>query len=535
MAVSENQPRWKGIPYSDVSGSLDPRKVYESRAMSLASNSKPGLERFAYSVFGPSFIGSLAFALDPFSEIRFPTMQIAPMNRMVKINCIQAQSRGSQAYEYRIRCDRVPDTSTGDLQDFIGPFCARTSSTSPKATYISQPYISGVRSDTTIRTRPIGMKGGEFELFAPYLKSPERHNSDVTDTRYYFSPGAPKYMQGWEEKVTRGTRGIGPAFRVSQIDVDAMLTAERASFVTARNKYAFGMIRDAVPTNRKISVARNVGELRDLPMMLRKSVEFFRNPLDLLEKVNPLKEQGSQYLNVKFGWEATFRAVVDMLKAPEQIAKEVNYLIERNGFATTFRSKRKWIDSVPSIPVVFYDFYPRETYVGGGNPTRRECELRLAMNYTLKFPKIDIPRLREELLSQKWGLRPNPSDVYNLVPWTWLADWFGGLGDYIDVMNTLMDDPNLFNYGYLTYRSDARIDYLVRTQLHDTLTCLTEPPVVFVDRSKDRIAIHCSELGYKYQRRIDISSIAGVKSLSSPSTLGADQYAILGALLAGKT
>lgn len=518
---------WKGVPYSDVSGSLDPRSVYVSRAMSQRSKAKPGLERFAYEVFGPQFIGSLAFALDPYSEIRFPTSKITPTNRTVNIPCVPLTPRKGYDYTRRTDCDTWPDTSTPDVQDTIGPFCVSSYSQGVTGSFVSQPYIKGVRSDTTVRTRPLDSKGGEFELFAPFTRYPARSWSDYAEIRVYVQPNNPVYKQVAEDFITRGSVGLGPGAYVSQSEIDKYLTFERSEFSALRAKYALGMVRDAVPSSREISVARNIGELKDLPLLLRRSVELYRDPALLLE----FKGQGNQYLNYKFGWDATYRAVRDMMKIPEQISKEVNYLIERNGFSSNFRSKRKGVSSITNIPGVNHNFYSRETFVSGAYVTRRSWELRLVLNYTLQFPKIDIPALREELLAAKWGLYPKPEDVYELVPWTWLVDWFGGLGEYIDVMNTLMRDPNLFNYGYLTYRSDGEATSTVRIKRRNVTTMVTSNPNSSSDSSYDVFQNYCGSTGYAYQRRVDISGQAGVKAISRPSTLSADQTAIIGALL----
>lgn len=522
------EPVWKGIPYSDLSGKLDIHNVYVSQALSRASKLKPGIERFAYMVFGPNFIGSLAFALDPWSEYRFPTMPITPTNRTRKLSCISGQARGYKLYTSRRDCDKIPDVSTPDLQDFIGPFCSTSYIPGGTQPELAQVHITGVRSDTTVRTRPIGSKGGEFELFVPKLEAPARKGSDLQHDTYYFLPGVPKYEQYFEDWITRGEIGYGPAFRVAQADIDLLLTGERARFVQLRDKYAFGMVRDCVPTNRKISISRNVGELKDLPLLLRQTTKYFCNPI---QQLSTLKGEGSQYLNLKFGWEATFKSVVDMLKVPEQIAKEVNYLIERNGQSTSFRSKRKGVDVTPSIPAVTYTAYPRETTISNGSLSRNKWELRMLLNYTLKFPKIDVPKLREDLLNQKWGAWPNPTDVYNLTPWTWLVDWFSGLGEYVDVMNTLAEDKNLFNYGFLTYVSEGEVAYTRKVQRSNVTTWKAEPPIQTANHTDLVFKTSGGSISYKYQKRIDISNIDDVSVISRPTTLSVDQLAITGALL----
>lgn len=531
MPVKGEPYVWKGIPYSDLSASLDPHSVYVSRALSLASKAKPGLERFAFMVFGPSFIGSLAFALDPWSEYRFPTMKITPMNRTRSICCIPFSSRACQdsTTTETAFSQQDPNFPCGVSSTTGAAGVKRTSSTAygPIAGRVAQQPVFGVHKDTSVRTRPFGSKGGEFELYVPYIDAPARNSYSRDELKTIYFSNVDCVYQHSETNYDRRTNGIGPGFYADTTRFTTLLAEERSLFTQMVNKHAFGMVRESVPSNRKYSLARNVAELKDLPLLLKRSVEVAKDVSTLLE----LRGQGNQYLNYKFGWEATVRAVTDMLKVPETIAKQVNYLIERNGLSTNFVSTRRGTEPYGGVgPVIFFDTYAGEFDVRpDGGQHRREWQMRTVVNYTLRFPKIDVPLLRQDLLDTKWGAYPKPQDVYALVPWTWLVDWFGGLGEYVDLLNTLAGDPSLVNYGYMTYKS--KVIFPVQRSWKKTNTRSTNIDGVTVNSSFDKTDCYTGEVGYRYQRRVDISTIGGVKALSKPTSLSGGQLAILGALL----
>lgn len=527
----KNPPNvWKGIPYSDVTGKLDPRSVYESSAKRRARAAN-GLERFAYLVFGPQLISSIAFALDPWSEYRFPTMKITPANRTTKLQCVVPKYRGVKGHTTTTTCashqDPLLTCGVSSTTGASGVTCGSGTVYGPQNNLSVQQAIPGFRKDTTVRTRPIGSKGGEFELYVPFVSCPPRNSSSSTSSKIIYFANIDCLLQWSEQRHDKVTLGLGPGAAVDPSLYSGYPSTESTRFSQLASKLALGMVRESLPTRRKYTLFRNIAELKDLPLLLRKTTELYRDAPSLLE----LKGQGSQYLNYEFGWKATYEAILDMLKAPELITKQVNYLILRNGLSTSFRARRSGLEEFTGAgPNVNYDIYGDEYgWEFNYGPHRRQWSMHSVINYTLKFPSIDIPKLREDLFTDLLGTNPRPSDVYDLVPWTWLVDWFGGLGEYIDLMNSLAVDPSVFNYGYLTYKAEVRMPVrFIAKRLNSHGVSIDG---VSSSQSWETKFTHTTVPGYRYTKRIDISSVAGMKALSRPNTLSGGQLAIIGALL----
>jgi hypothetical protein len=170
-------------------------------------------------------------------------------------------------------------------------------------------------------------------------------------------------------------------------------------------------------------------------------------------EITPEMSAADAYLNFKFGWQSCYQALIGLLTKPADAVKEVNRLIARNGLDTTLSkallekgmpaytpeisiAKSIWEYDDPSLPSSIDGYH--------------EIVYRCVVNSGIRFPDIDSPFFRIELYLQKIGVFPMPSDLYNLVPWTWLVDWFVGLGDYLKLQETLNDGKTVINYGFMS-------------------------------------------------------------------------------------
>ena len=55
------------------------------------------------------------------------------------------------------------------------------------------------------------------------------------------------------------------------------------------------------------------------------------------------------------------------------------------------------------------------------------------------------------------GLSLSPSQLYNLIPWSWLVDYFSGLGSFMDAVSGGVADRLVFDYAYIMRTSETKI------------------------------------------------------------------------------
>lgn len=537
----------------------------------LASNS--GDARYVIAIFGPELIGSWALAFDPFRQFRNGSNVVARLTdgpKIVRTRTILTQPRRDRVETWTVRT-----ASEGYYHDpdggvfsylYSGPDWSTTSGTDTNA---QQEPLYGLIRDTTRRTRPMKQTQGEFELFAPKLISPTRSKSWMqTDSMVFNSIGTGQRtrVRSWVTAVQRG-----PEFRCSNSGVQALLPGIRARADAAMQQNVYGMLDKVLPRHRTYSMYYQAAELRETSITLRGTLEAWRGferiiGTDMFRQLQQTRFRhlwrdpsllrayardlgrstgfnydellgldelaGSAFLTFKFGWESTVRGIQQFLPSPARAARDINRLVERIGQDTTFRTRKSWIENEASFPGLNNcDFLHNEIIVASTPKFqgRRRCELRLMVNLRVMFPHVDIPRLRGELFRDKMGLYPSASDIYNLIPWTWLADWFGGLGDYVSLMGTISNDPSLINYGFITYREVSETSCTAKGKFNTRISRNIDGNLSVQNHETPNL--HTGIFKYTYQKRTSIPALTNVKTYWD-SNLNSNQAAILGSLFA---
>jgi hypothetical protein len=333
-------------------------------------------------------------------------------------------------------------------------------------------------------------------------------------------------------------------------------------------KNVYDMLDKVQPRHKTFDLAYQIAELRELPRTLQGTIEvwraferlvgtdFFRTLLrtasswrdpalmrsyarqlgrttgfqyDELATLN--ENASSAFLTFKFGWESTVRGIVEFLPSPARVTNQVNQLVKLHGRDHTFRTKKTWTEQEASYPnFISAPFYKDEGIVSSARLTSgtRKIELRLTANFRIQFPHLDVPRLRSELFQRRLGIEPSPSDIYNLIPWTWLVDWFGGLGDYVSLMDTISSERSLINHAFITYREVSEAVITAKGEYTTTVTRTLNGSTTSYENKKKQL--HEGRFLCTYQLRRYVPSIANIDSYWD-SDLNLNQQAIIGALL----
>jgi hypothetical protein len=56
-----------------------------------------------------------------------------------------------------------------------------------------------------------------------------------------------------------------------------------------------------------------------------------------------------------------------------------------------------------------------------------------------------------------YGARINPAVIYRVMPWTWLIDWFTGLGRNISILNSAYEDQVAARYVYIMCHQKVKV------------------------------------------------------------------------------
>jgi len=567
--------------------------LYRQRAKALeveAASQKDYIPYLCYKIFGENLIPSLALMLNPRwvldPKVRAHSNKIVPgiyPDQSVPVNRTRLRS---VLWKRDIKT-RYTVYGTIDATHLQWGGSGWTYPLGP-TTYFPQNgtvhYLCGVQipfqefvKDTTWKSRnphvgklPKSLAArqalklnerGEFEQLNCSFKTPS-NQVQWTSTDYswndFWSPAFwTKSVGQFTVAFENGSASVDPSL------IPTLASRERVNAFDEMVSRADQLISMCLPSRRPFNAFYQLGELKDLPQTLRGTltawrdveslmgskafVKALRSPQfwtrqnilayrDSLAKckvfLDPDKAASSAFLTYKFGWESMFQAADQLAHAPEKISKQINYLLELNGrdatLSTIWKLPLREESSSIVTPYVAYPMLPdpkdplyqRTTIVSS---------IRCVVNSGVKLPPLDTPILRKLLYADKLGLIPRPSDIINLIPWTWLIDWFIGLSGYIRLAEEVQLDRSLINWGMMTYKSTTSSYASIGAFMdYDNFTHNASGSVYNLEHRKATLRGE-GTLTANYTLRVGIESLSQVK-LSSGVRLSETQAAILAAL-----
>jgi len=567
--------------------------IYRQRARALevdaASRKGRSLEYWVYRVFGNSLIPSLALTLNPYwqfdTDLRERSNKIVPMiypQTPVAPNRTRTfPTLYGSALKSRLRTEML---TTANYRKWNGkgyeiaqyPDVHTVSSNLYTLGY--QNTITGFVKDTTWKSRnpravkipfnrkdrdKLGLQSqGEFEMWYPRFEALSPGCS--WDSHIYTYNDLQVPLTTSVSRNSKSVSILGASASCDNTYVQSAANFERLNAISVFAKNMDSLVGRCLPTRRLYNSFYQLAELKDLPQTLRGTLTAWKHIEDLigfddwaralsspsfwspskirelalsLRQVNVILNldhlASDAYLTFKFGWESMYQAVKSLMGKPAWAAREVNTLIANNGKLMTLSTgftlpEGEWT-SYPSITA----YCPNGMSIDPDDPFsqkgRRRVRLRCVVNSGVRLPELDIPSLRTKLVADKLGEFPRPSDIYNLIPWTWLIDWFSGCSSYLRLLEEVQGDRTLINYGFLTYVSEVESTATLGCYASTSDDYHWSSGANFSSPVKPRLRVGGKFTG-AYQLRISVSSLASVKTLAGKG-LSQTQLAILEALL----
>jgi hypothetical protein len=220
------------------------------------------------------------------------------------------------------------------------------------------------------------------------------------------------------------------------------------------------------PGKPVVSLGQAIAELKDTPQLLFKRIKKFR-------------DLGGNYLALEFGWKPFLRDIFDLLKSIKSIDKQVAQLKRDNGVWI----RRKGIlftdedeDNYDSPIDGGYMLYPNNAATVSTFRIIDKYKLSIKSTRTCSFSgkfRYYIPGLKSQkwgdvsAIQRLWGLELDPELLYELFPYSWLADWYSNLGDVISNLCSDLEDHLVAKYAYVMLHTKkdyvAECDFKVRT------------------------------------------------------------------------
>lgn len=229
---------------------------------------------------------------------------------------------------------------------------------------------------------------------------------------------------------------------------------------TAWNKYK--------PGKPIVSGAVFIAELREMGVssIKRQLKDFVR-----LWYANPrqFSRYGRNYLAYQFGWKPFVSDLRKWIESIKKIDSQMARLRRNNGVwsrkgGTLFENTSTVSSTTASGTIQPQPAYMRNVKVTNVTTDTEKCWFQGCFRYYI--PELDDPKWGKfKAARQLWDLELGPEQVYNLIPFSWLANWFVDLGSVISNLQSQVYDQLAAKYAYVMLHRRTRMETSVSLDL----------------------------------------------------------------------
>jgi hypothetical protein len=285
---------------------------------------------------------------------------------------------------------------------------------------------------------------------------------------YYRQDNLKKYIGGFQAP-TGSDFGTG----VSMSNVDAYFTEDSDHWPSTEGLGDEAWNRSK-PRLEQAGGAVFLSEMRDLPRMLKSTAKSFHETWKAMggSKSSPMmvpKALSDDFLNYQFGWKPFISDLGKFHKAFVNQDALIDKLSQQNGqwvkrrFPLRNDTTRVKVSSGTGCKLYpMGEFNVTPVWFASGNPAtwdvHEEVETSIWCSGKWRYyrPEFDkshagyksaMSRAGRQLTL--YGLRVSPTNVWKATPWTWAADWFSNVGDYVEHVNDVLIDSVACKYLYV--------------------------------------------------------------------------------------
>lgn len=277
------------------------------------------------------------------------------------------------------------------------------------------------------------LKSGAWSGGGPFFVYKRSANTTTQDFQWLFNG------VHWN-----GTMGGGGLSSIEPTIVDPNADSE---LFALSGDYATGYRRTR-PGNPVADAGQFFVELRDLPHV----------PLKMFRKLKFFRALGSEYLNAVFGWKPFVNDLRKMYNLQHTIDKRMAQIIRENG-RSIHRKATIENDTSSSSSTTQYAFpfggctgAPPNWRSGGSSrtiTTKIERRKWFVGRYQYYIPDVGSSQWDRRARLALFGALPTPAVIWEVLPWSWLIDWFSNVGDIISNASTNAVDNLTCQYSFI--------------------------------------------------------------------------------------
>lgn len=216
------------------------------------------------------------------------------------------------------------------------------------------------------------------------------------------------------------------------------------------------------PGNPTASVGQFVAELRQVPTL----------PGRLFAQLKNFRSLGSEYLNVQFGWKPFVNDVKKMYETYKNIDAKLARIASENGKGIRKRANLTDETNVTMHEeqhnVPFARCSPVPAIFGSGRTTYSETTTTTVKSwysarYRYWIPDVGSSQWTKRATRALYGVNPTPELLWEILPWSWLIDYFSNVGDVMSNASANAVDNLTMDYSYVMKRTKIVTQVHVKT------------------------------------------------------------------------
>jgi hypothetical protein len=180
------------------------------------------------------------------------------------------------------------------------------------------------------------------------------------------------------------------------------------------------------PNSYQVQTLENLADIGDLPKLIKLGGDTI------------LKKGAGAYLTWSFGWApllSDLRKLLDFQGRVNRKVKDLHRLYSKGGIHRHLDLQNANVENAQNTGIY--------SAISG----TLTCRAKSATSYrrwgTVRYlpsslPPRDESEYRRDAIRIVYGLELSPSAIWEALPWTWLADWFGDVGDYLVQYNNVV-------------------------------------------------------------------------------------------------
>jgi hypothetical protein len=195
------------------------------------------------------------------------------------------------------------------------------------------------------------------------------------------------------------------------------------------------------------------------------------------DSTNLFRSYGDEYLNIQFGWYPFLSDIKKIVTSVVKATDILNQYVRDEGKIVRRRYSFPTTHTLTETTTANKQPYPAGLSTLGYETNAYRGTLTKTVDVTASYSfsgayEYKIPLAKDSLfgltraaseLNKLFGFKLTPDVMWQITPWTWLADWIGNMGDVMSNISNFGHNGLVLKYGYMmghsltttTYRLDG--------------------------------------------------------------------------------